>query len=218
MTFYNVVLPGFISGGSESAPVSSVDIVRSASGAEQRRSKRSFPLMRFNLAKNIRTVNDIYDVLSLFNVMNGPLHSFAIKDILDFKSCAPATDAAFTDAAIGTGDGVTAAFQLKKQYKVTLVDGVTVIAVDRTIYLPVQGKLLVGVAGTLKTETTHYTVNYSTGVITFTGGNIPTAGQAVTAGFEFNTKVRFDTNDLSRTIEHFRVGSAPSIPLIEVAD
>ena len=46
----------------------------------------------------------------------------------------------------------------------------------RAIQLPVAGTVEISVAGVLKTETTHYTVDYSTGVVTFTGGNIPAAG------------------------------------------
>jgi hypothetical protein len=43
-------------------------------------------------------------------------------------------------------------FQLKKQYKVTEVDGSTVVAIDRNIYLPVDGTVLIAVGGVLKTE------------------------------------------------------------------
>jgi len=215
MTFYNAVLPGFISQGSEAAPLSLVDIARGPTGYEQRKSKRSRRLRRFNLVKNIRNINDIYDVLQLFEVMNGPEHSFAVKNELDFKSCAPGNTPTMLDASIGTGDGTNPVFQLKKQYKVRQVDN-TVIAVDRTIYLPVSGTVLIAVDGVLKTEATDYTINYATGALTFLAGHAPANLKLVTAGFEFNEKVRFDTNDLSQVMEFFKVGSASSIPLIEV--
>lgn len=215
MTFYNAVLPGFISQGSEAAPVSLVDIARGPTGYEQRRSRRSRRLRRFNLVKNIRTSNDVYDLLSFFEVMNGPQHSFAMQNLLDWKSCKPEDTISALDATIGTGDGTNLAFQLKKQFKVTKLDA-SVIAIDRTVYLPVQGTVLIAVDGVTKTETTHYTINYSTGAVTFTGGNAPANLKLVTAGFHFNEKVRFDTNDLSQVMEYIKVGSAPSIPLIEV--
>lgn len=219
MTFFNAEIPGFISQGSEAAPVSLVDVARGPSGHEQRKSRRSRRLRRFNLSKNIRKANDVYDLLSFFELMNGPQHSFAITNLLDDRSCKPEDTPAATDAIIGSGDGVTAAFQLKKQYKVTLVDGSTVVAIDRTILLPVLGSLLIAVDDVIKTETTHYTVSYTTGVVTFTAGNEPAVGvNNVTAGFRFREKVRFDTNDLSQVAEFFRVGSAPSIPLIETLD
>ncbi|MER8489333.1 TIGR02217 family protein [Mesorhizobium australicum] len=216
MTFYNVVLPGFPSQGSEVAPVSLVDIGRGPSGHEKRRSRRSRRLRRFNIGKNIRTVNDVYEILSLFEVTNGPEHTFAIQNLLDWKSCKPEETVAATDAVIGVGDGSNAGFQLKKQYKITLVDGSTVVAIDRDIYLPVEGTVLIAVGGVLQAETTDWILDYETGAITFLAGHEPADEAVVTAGFEFNEIVRFDTNDLSQIMEFFRVGSVPSIPLMEV--
>ncbi|WP_136617070.1 MULTISPECIES: DUF2460 domain-containing protein [Mesorhizobium] len=216
MTFYNAVLPGTISQGSEFAPVSLVDAANSPTGYSQRRSRRSRRLRRCNIGKNIRKANDVYDILAFFEVMNGPEHCFAITNLLDDRSCKPEDAPAANDAIIGSGDGANPVFQLKKQYRVTLID-TSVVAVDRTIYLPVQGTMLIAVGGVTKTETTHYTVNYTTGVVTFTAGNEPAVGvNNVTAGFKFREKVRFDTNDLSQVAEFFRVGSVPSIPLVEV--
>ena len=68
--------------------------------------------------------------------------------------------------AVGTGDGTTTVFYLDSVY-------------------PVNGTLTVYVSGTAKTETTHYTVDYDAGKITFTAGNIPTAGQAITADYRY---------------------------------
>ncbi|TGP28198.1 TIGR02217 family protein [Mesorhizobium sp. M2D.F.Ca.ET.232.01.1.1] len=220
MTFYNVVVPGSVSQGTEAAPVSLVDIARGPNGNEQRKSKRSRRLRRFNIAKNIRTVNDVYDILQLFEVMNGPEHSFACKNLIDYKSCKPADNISMTDALIGVGDGANLNFQLKKQYKVTKVDN-TVIAIDRTIVLPMVASAgipapLIAVDGVLKTEAVEYVINYETGAVTFVAGHAPANLKNVTAGFWFNEKVRFDTNDLSQVMEFFRVGSVPSIPLIEV--
>jgi uncharacterized protein (TIGR02217 family) len=217
MTFFNAEPPGTISQGSEASPVSMVDIARGPSGFEQRRSRRSRRLRRFNLAKNIRKANDINDLYAFFEVMNGPEHSFAITNILDDRSCKPENTPAAADAIIGSGDGSNAVFQLKKQYKVTEVDGSTVVAVDRNIYLPVDGTVLIAVGGVLKTEAVDYVIGYTTGTVTFVSGHEPAVGvNNVTAGFKFREKVRFDTNDLSVVAEFFRVGSVSSIPLVEV--
>jgi uncharacterized protein (TIGR02217 family) len=150
--------------------------------------------------------------------MNGPQHSFAIQNLNDYKSCDPGEQITMLDAILGDGDGVTLSYQFKKQYFVTLLDNST-IAIDRTIYLPVSGTVLVAVDGVLQTETTDYVVNYSTGALDFTMGNAPGVGtNNVTAGFHFNEKVRFDTQDLSQIMEFFKAGSVPSIPLVEVID
>ena len=217
MTFYNVNLPHNISSGSQASLVTIVDIARAPDGSESRRSRRSQPLMRYDIGQNVRTLAHLYDVAALFRLMDGPLHSFALKDEKDYKSCVPDGTIANDDASIGTGDGTTAAFQLKKQYSLTLNDGSTVITTDRTISIPKRTTVLIAVAGSQKTETTHYTVDYDTGIVTFTAGNIPTLGQAITAGFEFDVKVRFDIQDLNQVMEEWDSGSSPSIPLIEVS-
>jgi uncharacterized protein (TIGR02217 family) len=80
---------------------------------------------------------------------------------------------------------------------------------------PVSGTVLIAVAGVTKTETTHYTVNYTTGVVTFTGGNIPTAGQAITAGFQFDVPVCFDQDVHQYTWKDFASGTA-QVPLVEL--
>ena len=145
--------------------------------------------------------------------VNGPLYSFPFEDRLDFKSTAPEPTNTITalDCPIGTGDGATAAFQCYKTYTFGAY------TYYRPIYLPIQGTLLVAVNNVTKTETTHYTVNYETGVITFTGGNIPPNGHIIRAGFQFRCKVRYAVNDLQTVIEGYRAGSA-QLSLIEVSD
>ena len=44
----------------------------------------------------------------------------------------------------------------------------------------------------------------------------PAASVAITAGFEFDVPVRFDTDMLDVTLDFERLGSITSIPLIEV--
>lgn len=55
-----------------------------------------------------------------------------------------------------------------------------------------------------------------TGVVTFAPGAIPPPGAAVTAGFQFDVPVRFDTDDLDIDLSAFEAGEIPKIPLIEI--
>ena len=57
-------------------------------------------------------------------------------------------------------------------------------------------------------------MNATTGVVTFDAA--PGAGVLVTAGFEFDVPVRFDTDRLDVTWDLDRLGSIASIPLVEV--
>ena len=50
----------------------------------------------------------------------------------------------------------------------------------------------------------------------FAPGAIPGAGLEVTAGYEFDVPVRFDTERMSMSLTAFKAGQIPSIPLIEV--
>lgn len=215
MTFYRAKLPGCFSAGTAATPVSVVDVVRGPTGAEKRRSKRSTPMRRFNIGQNIRNLEDVYDVIEFFEVMNGPEHSFMVRNMLDYKSGAPDVDVSMLDADIGTGDGSTTVFQLKKQYRIVDEDAIG-WSVERNVYLPEDNTVLIAVNGVLQTEITHYTIDYSTGLVTFVsppGNTLP-----VTAGFQYYYKVRFDTNELDQSIEAFSVGSTPNIPLVEVLD
>jgi uncharacterized protein (TIGR02217 family) len=60
--------------------------------------------------------------------------------------------------------------------------------------------------------TTGFSVDATTGLVTF--ASAPTG--ALTAGFEFDTPVRFDTDQLSINLATFAAGEIPSIPLVEV--
>ena len=54
----------------------------------------------------------------------------------------------------------------------------------------------------------------TTGVVTFTIA--PALGVAISAGFEFDVPVRFDTDVLDVTLDLERLGSITSIPLLEI--
>ena len=84
------------------------------------------------------------------------------------------------------------------------------------VYKPVAGSVLIAVAGVAKTSGTHFIVDVTAGRVTFLTGHVPVNGQAVTAGFEFDCPVRFDTDKLEINVQGFRHGAIPHIPIIEV--
>ncbi|MEI4260681.1 head-tail connector protein [Roseovarius sp. D0-M9] len=63
-------------------------------------------------------------------------------------------------------------------------------------------------------ESVHYTVDYTTGIVTFL--HPPNAGDAVTAGFEFDVPVRFDTDRIMVSVASFQAGDAPNVPVVEI--
>ena len=102
----------------------------------------------------------------------------------------------------------TSDFQLIKNY----IAGLTQV---RDITKPVTGTVLIAVDSVLKTETTDYTIDYTTGIITFLDTKLPLIGEIVTAGYEFDVPCRFDTDQLNITFDAYSIGST-SVPIIEV--
>ena len=88
-------------------------------------------------------------------------------------------------------------------------------AYDRPIRMPVAGSLIVAVDGVL-VEAGDVSFDTATGEVVFAPGAIPTTGTEVTAGYEFDVPVRFDTSRIEIGIADFRAGRIPTIPLVEV--
>ena len=83
----------------------------------------------------------------------------------------------------------------------------------RAIAKPVAGSVLVAVNGVLSTD---FTVDAATGLVSFLPGKIPVAGAVITAGYQFDVPVRFDTDYLEIDLSAFAAGDIPKIPLIEI--
>ncbi len=206
MAFHEVRFPDDISRGARGGPERRTQIVELASGDEERNASWANSRRRYDAAYGIRRADDLAAVVAFFEARNGRLYGFRWKDWADFKSCLPSGTPAATDQTIGTGDGTTTAFQLVKSY----VSGPQTWA--RMIAKPVDGTVLVAIDGV--DATTGWSVDTTTGLITF--ATAPASGAAITAGFEFDVPVRFDTDTLDVTLDIERLGSITSIPLIEV--
>ncbi len=102
------------------------------------------------------------------------------------------------------------AFQLTKTY------GGAHAPWTRAIRKPVAGTVLVAVGGVSKIEGSDFTVDAATGAVTFAAGHVPPNGAAVTAGFAFDVPVRFDSDKLEVSLQGFRHGAIPAIPIVEV--
>lgn len=86
------------------------------------------------------------------------------------------------------------------------------ITESRRITKPVSGSVKIYVNAVL--QTSGVSVNYTTGLVTFVSA--PASGAAITADFEFDVPVRFDTDRLSATLDAYGTHSWQDISLIEV--
>ena len=87
---------------------------------------------------------------------------------------------------------------------------------ERIITKPVLGTVKVANAGRVLIEEIDFTVNFITGEIIFNDQHIPANGARITAGFEFDVPVRFDTDYLEIDLTAFHAGQIPEIPLVEI--
>lgn len=202
--------PEDISYGSVGGPEYLTNVVEIDSGALIRNSVWTYGRHSYDVAYGVKTQSDLETLLNYFHMVLGRGIGFRYKDWLDYKSCVTEDTPAFTDCNIGTGTGALATFQLRKGYTV----GGTYYTY-RNILKPVTGTVKVGVAGVQKTQTTHWNVNTTTGIITFTAGNIPGAGAAVTAGFEFDVPVAFASDRLNVNLNDYKAAMA-QVALIEL--
>ena len=206
MAFHEVRFPDNISRGARGGPERRTQIVELASGVEERNASWANSRRRYDVAYGIRRADDLAAVVAFFEARNGRLHGFRFKDWADFKSCPPSQSPGPTDQPIGTGNGAATLFQLTKRY----TSGAQ--SWTRAITKPVAGTVTIALNGV--PQASGWSVSTTTGLITFT--TAPALGVAITAGFEFDVPVRFDTDALDVTLDLERLGSITSIPLVEI--
>ncbi len=208
MTFHEVRFPTEISRGAVGGPERRTDVVVLGSGHEERNSRWADSRRSYNAGYGVKSLDDLYAVIAFFEERRGRLYGFRWRDHADWKSCPPEQVPKATDQVIGTGDGTSATFALRKTY-----GGVHAPWV-RKICKPVEGSVVVAVNGTVLPE--GITVDTTTGAVTFAPSQIPSAGAIITAGFAFDVPVRFDTDKLEVNLQGFRHGAIPSIPIAEI--
>jgi uncharacterized protein (TIGR02217 family) len=205
--FHEVSLPLPFALGASGGPERRVDIVALASGAEARNTPWAHGRRRYDVGGAVRSLDELHTLIAFFEARRGKLHGFRFRDPFDFKSCAPSQTVGTTDQVLGEGDGVRTAFQLTKTYG----DGESAYA--RPIVKPIAGSVQIAIDGAA-CDPEDFTVDASTGGITF--AEAPPDGAALTAGFQFETPVRFDIDRLEFSLDGFGAGRAIAVPLVEI--
>ncbi len=208
MGFHEVRFPANLSFGSVGGPERRTEVVALTNGFEERNSPWAHSRRRYDAGVAVRSLDDIALMIDFFEARRGQLYGFRWKDWSDYKSSKPSVAPGFRDQRIGTGDGVTRVFQLSKSYQ----SGLNSYA--RPIGKPVEGTVLAGVSVDELVAGVHFSVNHTTGIITFV--DAPPIGAEVTAGFEFDVPVRFDTNAIQTSVASFQAGEMPNVPVVEI--
>jgi len=208
MSFHEVRFPVSLSLGSGGGPERRTEIVTLASGHEERNALWSESRRRYDAGLGMRGADDIAALIAFFEARNGRLHGFRWKDWSDYRSGLPSVAPSASDQLLGTGDGARTAFALVKRYVSGAQEHV------RAIVKPVAGSVRVAVDGVERAEGAEWSVDAATGVVTFVAP--PGPGAAVTAGFDFDVPVRFDTDLLDISVSGFAAGEVPSVPVVEI--
>lgn len=201
MSFHEVSLPARLAFGSTGGVERRTEVVTLASGHERRSTPWASGRRRYLIGAGLRSLDDMAALTAFFEARQGRLYGFRFRDFADFKSCAPGVEPGPGDQQIGTGDGVETRFRLAKAYG----------GHARPIAKPVEGTVRVAVDGV---EAVGWSVDLTTGEVTFDVA--PAEGAPITAGFHFDTPVRFDADRLEITLETFGSGRMVAMPLIEI--
>lgn len=201
MTFIDQRLPTGIERGAKRVDENDVEIVQTDGGHEVRNSRWSQSLREFHVSFADERLNsrvNIAAIRNMFAVTRGALNPFRFRDWTEYQ---------LTDELIATGDGAETDFQIIKS---TTVAGETV---SRNITRPCSDPVpVVKVNGSVVGG---YTIDYDTGIITFSVA--PTNTHPITITCEFDLPVRFDLS-LSSALANFNAERIDDLTLIEVKE
>jgi uncharacterized protein (TIGR02217 family) len=149
------------------------------------------------VAYGVKEKADLQTLIDFFMVHKGRAVGFCFKNHDDYTE---------TAGPCGIGDGAETEFQMTKQYA---YGGETY---DRKIVKPVSGTVAVYIDSP-PAEVSGFSIDYTTGIITFSSA--PGSGEVITADFEFNIPVRFDTDYLPTQFANYEARAA-TVPIVEL--
>ncbi|RWP84897.1 MAG: hypothetical protein EOR12_27075 [Mesorhizobium sp.] len=182
----NVIMPESVSVGFKGGPRFITLKVKSDNERITRLQKTVIARHYYSWSQQNRDAALIGVLRNFFYDRRGDFKVFLMKDHTDFQCVA---------CQIGIGDGAQAAFQATKTYTAGSNPYVRIIRHIKA------GTLVVKVDGVTKTLTTHYTVS-ATGLITFTGGNIPAEGAVIMIDCDFYVPVAFEGDAFEPSIPY----------------
>ncbi len=208
MSFHEVRFPASLSFGSVGGPERRTDVVTLANGFEERNTPWAHSRRRYDAGLGMRSLDDVEVLISFFEARRGQMFGFRWKDWSDFKSSRASAEIAYDDQVIAVADGNTSEFPLVKTYRSGAFSYV------RPIKKPVAGSVRVGVEQDELREAVDFEVDTASGLIRLS--TTPAATMRITAGFEFDVPVRFDTDRIQTSVASFQAGDVPNVPVVEV--
>lgn len=179
--FHEVRFPDAIARGATGGPGYDTTILATVAGFERRNANWSQARGSWDVGSGLKRRDDFAALIAFFRARQGRAYGFRFKDWTDFRGEAE---------RIGTGDGATKAFPLVKRYASGAVE------VARQIQKPVAGTVTVQRDGSALAS--GWSVDPLTGTVSFL--TAPAPGAVLTASFDFDVPVRFDTDQMDLTL------------------
>lgn len=195
--YRSVRLPDRLGYGSTLGPGFNTNLIVLDSGFKHAASRWDKPRRRYTLSLKNRKHDEIAEIISFYHVMMGQTTAFRFKDQVDFTSADNGQDdPGVSDQVLAPVSGV---WRLIKTYSQTSNP------YTRLITKPVSGTVVLRDGGVIVTPT----IDYETGIITYTPSG------TFTASFEFDVKVRFNS-PLRTSIDDYDALACEDLELIEV--
>lgn len=208
MNFHEIRFPTSLSFGALGGPERRTEVVTLANGYEERNTPWAHSRRRYDAGMGLRSLDDVEVLVAFFEARQGQMFGFRWKDWSDYKSSVASRAPDGSDQLIAMGDEATSQFQIIKRY------GSGAQVYERPITKLVAGTVQVSISGDQQTEGVDYDVDVNTGIVTF---NHPPDVQAeITAGYEFDVPVRFDSSSIMVSMATFEAGEVPDVPVVEV--
>ena len=198
MSFSEDRFPIKISYGAIGGEYFSTNVDELYSGFEKRNINWVLPKRKWNVSHGVKTPTQLDELRAFFLARKGRAYGFRFKCWQDFQA---------TAQEIGVGDNSETEFQLVKKY----ISGVNVFT--REIKKPVEDTVTIYIDDV--EQASGWSVDLTTGIVTFSSA--PATDEVITADFEFDVPVRFDTDELNFSDDFpDGGGSWSSIPIIEI--
>lgn len=210
VAFHEALFPLDVALGAAGGPERATEIVTTLTGREERNTRLRHSRRRWDAGYGVKSLAQLSAIVAFFEERRGRLHGFRWRDRLDHSSAAPGANVTPFDQALGVGAVAKTAFALVKTY------GGAHAPYERPIAKPVAGTIRVAVGGVEKVAGVDFALDGTTGVVNFLAGHLPAVGAAVTAGFQFDVPVRFDSDFLEVNLTAFEAGEIPRIPILEI--
>lgn len=209
-TFLDTRLSQDIEQGASGGPSFLTTVMALSSGHEKRNVEWQYPRQEWDISFGIQTAADFEEVRSMFYNAFGRAVGFRFKDWSDYQIGDPVGYSAALSQPFGTGDNIATVFQLFKSYTIS---SYTML---RKITRPVSGTLKIYDNNVLKTEGVDFTVNYSTGAVTF--AIHPVVAHVLSVSCEFDVPVRFDSDMFKQKVTWVDAVELPTIAIIELKE